>query len=133
MSTDKEYIDTPVELEDAALKEVKKLTSELMTKIKDAIGEIVWQVANDYINDHLESDCISNLQANIRHELTRCSCFWTRNKDDFWGKSIRAKIFDEYKDEILPLIKDEQMQNLMNEVKTKQEQIEFLSKMRYRY
>lgn len=121
-------ITTPLELEDAAMVDVKKFTNELMTKIADMARQIVWQVANDYIHDHLEVDTIVNLQDSIRQEVVRCSHIWCRNKDEWWGKQVRAKLFDEHKEVILPMIYDEQMEAKDKEITALKEDLQDLQK-----
>jgi hypothetical protein len=127
---EKSYIDVDFDLGQSAIAEVKRGTSELMKILKDKIGELVWEISNSYIETHLENDVLANYDDAVRQEVIRLAHFWSRHKDDFYGKSLRKAIFDDHKEEILPLIKDETIEELQKEVKTLKKQIENFYELR---
>ena len=129
----KDYIDVPFEHTVAATDEVKTRTKEFFEVIQDKVKELVWQVANDYLESHMEVDVISNYQDSVRGEVLRCSYLWCRDPSSFWGKSIRQAIFDEHKDELLPLINNEQIEVLEKEIERQKAINMSLASIRNRY
>lgn len=128
MSEDKPYIEIPYALEQTAMEEVKRGTKELMEKVAEGVQQIVWQIANDYIDQHLEVDVLNNYQDAVRNEVVRLSFYWFR-RDEIWGKSIRAKILEEHKDELLPLIQNDEIQRLKEELQKKEERHDHLERL----
>lgn len=124
-----EYEKVPYEIEEKATDEVKRLTAELMKKLAKDVHDVAWQVANDYIREWAESDSICNLRDALRNEVIRCSHSWARSEKDFYGQEIRKSIFEEHKEEILPLIQNEHVTELTKEVARLKEQLEFIQKM----
>ena len=129
----KDYIDVPLECEAAATDRVKEKTKEFFNVIQDKVNELVWQVANDYLESHMEGDVISNYQNSVRQEVMRCSHLWCKDRDSFWGKSIRQAIFEDHKDEILPLIQNEQIAVLEKENERLKAENKILISNRYGY
>lgn len=130
---EKTYIDIDFDKEMAATDEIKRGTSELMKLVAEKVGELVWQVADDYINTHLESDVICNYQDAVRQEVIRLAHFWSKHKDDFYGKSLRKAILDEHKETILPLIKDELIERMEKEISDLNRRIQIMSEARNFY
>lgn len=129
MKDENAYLKIPSELNNAALAEVKTLATELMAKIHDSISNMIWQITNDYMQNYLESDCINNLKDALRNEVARCSHLWIKEPDDFWGKNIRLKIYEEHKEELLPLIRNQQFTLLEEQNARLKEQLAFQCKI----
>lgn len=64
----------------------------------------------------MEGDVIVNYKDSVKNEIVRRSYFWCKDPKSFWGESIRQTIFEEHKEEILPLIRNEQIVALEKEV-----------------
>ncbi len=125
METGKDYISVPFEVEAKASEEVKSQTAEMMKKLADGVKGLVWQVANDYIENHLEGDVLSNYDSHVRNEVVRCAHIWVRDKDNFWGKQIRRNLLEEHRAEILPLIQNEEIERLREEVEKEKKMAEY--------
>jgi hypothetical protein len=111
-----QYVNIPVEVEELASEEVKKLTSKLMQVVSETVKDLVWQVADAYIHDYLENDILQNYRDTVRQEIARASHIWSRTKDDYYGSNIRAKIYEEHKEELIPLIQCEEIKRLKKEL-----------------
>lgn len=112
---EKDYIDVPIEHEAAAMNLIKNQTKEFFKLIQDKVGELVWEVANNYLESHMEGDVIVNYKDSVKNEIVRRSYFWCKDPKSF-GEGIRQTIFEEHKEEILPLIRNEQIVALEKEV-----------------
>lgn len=123
------YINVPYEIEQKALGEVKEKTKDFFKLIQDHVNQLVWQVVDEYMNEHMEGDAISNLQSSIRQEVCRCSHIWCRDKEDFYGKSIREQLWNEYKEELAPMIQCERIEELEKELARTVKNLEFERKL----
>jgi hypothetical protein len=128
---EKDYIDIALDLEDEVTKEVQRGVRDVVTKLADTVNQLIWQMANDYIHTHLEVDVLNNYQNAVRDEVCRCAHIWVRDRESFWGKDIRLKLFEEHKDEILPLIVSDVLEERDQEIARLNKTIEILSRQRY--
>jgi hypothetical protein len=131
MSTDKErppYVKVAWEIERLAGDEVKTKTKELMLAVADNVKELVWQVANDYIENYADSEPLRNYSDRVENEVFRCSHIWVK-EEGFWGKNLRAKLLEEHREEILPLLRTEYIAKLEEEVKRLADLAEFRGKL----
>ncbi len=122
-----DYIKIDYETEIAVGEVVKKKTTEIMKDIKDKIDKLVWEVANNYIGEHLELDIFQNYTDKIRNEVIRCSHIWVQDKENYYGKQIRKALLEDHKEVILNLIRDEHIAELEKQIKSLKEQVKFHS------
>lgn len=106
-----------LELEEQLTNDVKKKVSEMFGKVVESASELAWTMANDYINKYLETDTYVNCRDTIRNEVSWDAYRRTREPKDSWGKEIREAIFQDHKEEILALIKDDQIEKLQREAR----------------
>jgi len=121
------------DLEEAASEQVKKLTKELMQVVAKKIYEITFEVADDYINNYLENDAITNLRDGIRQEVLQMAHYWSRDPNSFYGKCVRDAIWKEHREEILPIIQNEAIELLTKELEDAKRMLEVERELRREY
>lgn len=115
--------DREQELQDAVIKEIKERTAEMMRVIAEKAKEVVWDIANNYIENYLEVDVVLNYDSSVRDEVTEEANKWAISKKDCWGMGVRRLIFEEHKDVILPMIEAEQLDAKEKEIESLKEQL----------
>lgn len=106
--------------------ELEKLKKTLTKELKD----IVWTACNDYA-EWAEFEPLQNWKDRARSDLLGDNY---HESPDFWGKKMRAKIYEENKTELIPLIRNERILALEKEVEDLRKQIKFeieLNQRRY--
>jgi len=108
---------TDLELEEQLTNDVKEKVTKMFGKVLESASELAWSIANDYTNKYLEYDTYVNCRNKIRDEISKEAYQSARESKNWWGKEIRQAIFQDHKEEILALIKDDQIENLERQIR----------------
>ena len=114
--SEKEYPEVPWVIEYACSEHIKLETNEMVKKFLKSFEHILVGVADEYIQNHLVPDVIRNYDNSIRQEVCECSYIWSRQPNSRWGKDIRRKIFEDHREEIIELIKSDEIDSLKEQL-----------------
>ena len=119
------------ELESKIGERVKEQLEALKKTVSKELKDIVWTACNDYV-EHAQYEPLENWKDRERYSLIGAK--YAVHKDCFWGKTMRAKIFDEHRDVITPMIQCERIEELEKEVSDLKKRLKFetdLNRSRY--
>lgn len=101
-----------------AVKEgVRQEIGKLINTLKVSFESIIWEVANNYIENHLEIDVFMNYREHVRNELIGQSINHMLNDSHYWGRKMRDAIYEEHKEELTKLIQNDQIKEMQNAIK----------------
>ena len=103
--------------EDLISKAVKEKTEEFFEALVRSANDLVWQVANDYIKNYLEGDIFCNYRSYVENQVKGWAYEQSLDGTSYYGKVIRAKILEEHKEELTPLIQNERIEQLELQLK----------------
>lgn len=118
---DKQLINE-MELDNKVGSECSRMLVQFAADLKKKAGELAWQVCNDYV-EYAEFEPFSNWKDRARSELLK-EQYW-KKPEDYWGGVMRNTIYQEHKEELLPLIRDDQMARLEKELVDLKKQLQF--------
>jgi 3-phosphoglycerate kinase len=104
-------IDEMFDLEMKTGEQVKKQIEALKKTLSKELSDIVWTACNDYV-EYADWEPLNNWRSRARDELLGDDY---QTSPDFWGKKMRAKIYEENKAELIPLIQNERIAALEKE------------------
>lgn len=114
-------------LEAKVSEQIKEYLTKFAGKLRDDIEQIVYEVANSYIDVHADSEPVSNYLHELRCHLFREGASWAIDEKSDWGRKIREAIYEEHKEQILPLIQNEQLEDLQFRYKLLKRQYDFFT------
>lgn len=112
------------ELETKIGERVKEHLENIKKQVTKELADLVWTACNDYV-EYADYEPLRNWKDRERYSLVGAKYY--AHKNCFWGKQMREKIFEEYKDTILPMIKDEQIEAMQKEIDRLNERVKFMA------